>query len=305
MARTDAATPAEQITALLRELHDEVTTREKVPRYKKIRRSADRTTAILEWADHVTKGPGLLAQLSVVAGRRDQARVEIRRWVLNATDPENPSKCARGCKGLCSHGRWIPIRVETREITGSLTPGAAFPGGSPGWDEDGALAPLVGGSSDPGEPLSEAWHVRELIYAGLADLGRSLHAQGWRPPATLIDIALENEETGQQIADRLRRLVSQARTAAEYDTRSIRLRDTHCCYCWGQLRFRNDADSDAWCAGHPSRPEGEVYEGPVQAGEEWPPKPRQCGARWSRYDYVKILAGMQTPAERTEERQAS
>lgn len=58
--------PAEQIPGLLRQLHDEVTTRETVLRYRTVRRG-DRDTAIPDWVIHRTRQRGLIDQARAAA----------------------------------------------------------------------------------------------------------------------------------------------------------------------------------------------------------------------------------------------
>ncbi|MFC9973570.1 hypothetical protein ACFVH6_22015 [Spirillospora sp. NPDC127200] len=292
-----SATPAEQIAALLRELHGEVTTSEPIYRPRRVRRSATRTATITEKTTYVTRQPGLLDQLAITSQHHTQATIHLRRWIPDTPHPDNPSRCGRptgrldangnqilGCEGDCWHGRWTAAGTEQRPVTTSV-PGAALPQGSPGWDPDGAASPITsGGGFESSEPISDAWHVREAVLAGLDQIGHDLHARGWRPPLTMVDIALKDEAEGQWIADRLSHYVRQARTALTYDVPSVPLREVYCPDCRGEMRFRRDGDSDVWCAG--------LIHGPQPAGEQWPPA-RGCGARWPRYDLVNLLAAQE------------
>ena len=63
---TDTRTPAEQVTALLKELTEEVRTSETVLRYRSVRRGA-KQTAIPDFVIHRTRLPGLLAQARAAA----------------------------------------------------------------------------------------------------------------------------------------------------------------------------------------------------------------------------------------------
>ncbi|WP_242892484.1 hypothetical protein [Actinomadura litoris] len=255
---TTRETPAEEIRELLGQLHGELVTRERVARYRHVRRSQERSTTVLDWSTHVVREPGLLAQLGI---------------------------------------------VHTTTEHGVIIPGAAVPSGSPGWDDDGALAPLVGGSPDPGEPVTEAWHVAYEIRRDLHQLGRDLHADGWDPRVkTLVTIALDDEDTGQWIAGRLRAMVSRARIAASYDAPVVPLRDVHCRYCGGQLRVRADASSAVWCDGWqplhgPATPDD--LDWPADS-ETWGPIGwERCGKRWPRGAWVGLLAA--TEREREQE----
>lgn len=278
-----AATPEVEIRALLDELHHAVTTREKVQHFREVRRGKDRRIAVMDWVEHVTKGPGLLAQLGVAQARPATVAVEVSRW--ERTDcPCDKKKTAR-----CRHDRRVPVRIEHRTVPGVVTTGAAYPGGSPGWDADGALAPLTGGSADPGEPVTEAWHAAQQIYEGLHQLGRDLCERGHEPPATLITIAMADPEEGARIARRLRGLVNTARIAAAYDAPPVRLRGVCCPLCGGELVRRGEVASDhaavVLCNG--------VVPGPALVGEDWPIR---CGARWPRADWVRLLAEVEDQA---------
>lgn len=244
----DGNSVAEQIRELLVELHGQVVTREKVPHYRQVRRASERTVAVLDWREHVTTAPGLLAQLGVV-------------------------------------------QVHVRD--GVVLPGAAVPGGSPGWDADGALAPLMGGGDpDGGEPVTEEWHVADGIRADLAALGRDLAERGWKPgEVTLVDIALRDQGEGRWIVGRLRGMVTNARIAADYDAPIVPLRDVYCPECGGQLRVRKDASSGVWCAGvrdaEGRRVGARWIAGPAVEGQPWPIP--VCDATWPRGAWVALL----------------
>lgn len=271
--------PAEQITDLLRELNEEVRTEESVLRYRTVRRGRGKTATIPDFAIHRTKRSGLLGQLGTVQAAAETAPVEVLRWERDKDDP-----CRHDETVLCWHGRWVHVRTERRPIAGLVTVGAGVPGGSPGWDADGALSAMPsGGSFESAEPLAEAWHVADEIREGLQELGRDLHADGWRPPETLVTIALADEEAGQKIATRLRSLVSRARIAAGYDTPVVPLRGVFCPDCGGEMRVRADASSAVWCAGLVP------VHGPAREGEAWPIGYGRCNAKWPRGSWVKLL----------------
>lgn len=66
MTDQDRKPPAEQITELLAQLHDEVQTRETVLRYRTVRRG-DRDHAIPDFVVHRTRRPGLITQARAAA----------------------------------------------------------------------------------------------------------------------------------------------------------------------------------------------------------------------------------------------
>ena len=269
--------PAEQIADLLTQLHNEVRTDEKVLRYRRVNRGR-RDAIVPDFVLHRTRRPGLLAQLGTIQATTDTAPVDVYRWERDENDP-----CQRD-DTICRHGRWIHVRTEQRPIPGVITTGAALPGGSPGWDADGALSPMTGGGKpEAAEPIADAWHTGDEIRAELAALGRELHADGWRQPDTLVTIALADEDTGRRIAARLRGLVARARIAAGYDAPIVPLRDVYCPLCGGELRVRKDASSSVWCAGMLP------IQGPAAEGEEWPIGWARCAARWPRGSWVKLL----------------
>jgi hypothetical protein len=159
------------------------------------------------------------------------------------------------------------------------------PGGSPGWDADGALSPTsTGGSFESAEPIADAWHAADEIRVGLREIGRDLHADGWRPPETLVTIALANEETGEKIVARLRSLVNRARIAAGYDAPVVPLRDMYCVHCGGSLHVRADASSAVWCTAVLP-----VHGPAVTEDGQWPIGFARCGAKWPRGSWVKLL----------------
>lgn len=291
----EAKSPAEEIRRLLGELHGEIVTREKVPQYRQVRRASDRTVAVLDWRTHTVREPGLLTQLGVVHDRPGTVHVERYRW--ERTD----CPCDKTRTDRCRHDRRVFAGVEEHTVTGVMTSGASIPSGSPGWDADGALTPLLGGTPDPGEPVTDAWHTADDIRHELDDLGRELREAGWKPPATLVTIALEDKATGEWIVARLRALVGRARVAADYDAPAVPLRDVCCPECGGQLRVRKDASSAVWCVGRRDREGRRVgprfLAGPALPGEPWPIP--VCDATWPRGAWVSLLA------EREAEVQAS
>jgi hypothetical protein len=285
VARTeDPPTPAQEVARLLAELHDAVETREKVPRYRAVRRSRDREILVLDWAVHHTREPGLLAQLGTVAHQTDQAPVDVYRWVRDPDDPCRRDYDDERDNRQCPHGRRVYVRTEQRPIPGVVTAGAAVHSGSPGWDADGALAPLTGRSKpDAAEPISDAWHVGQEITTDLDNLAAELAAEGHQ--GTLVDVALADEETGRRIASRLRAFVARARVAAGYDAPVVTLRDRYCPMCSGPLRVRADASSAVWCGGMLAVHGPPTADDPDRVPLAWAP----CGARWPRGGWVALL----------------
>jgi hypothetical protein len=230
-------TAAEEIAELIGELFRNVETVEKVLRYRKVKRG-DREVAILDWAVHRTRAPGLVDQLGVI--------------------------------------------VQHGSRRGVVIPGAAVPGGSPGWDADGALSPMVGGSFESAPPVAEALWLADDIKRRFAELVEETRDED-RGGSSLIDIALDDPETGQRIARRLRALVSQARIELGYDAPIVTLRDVYCPLCGGEMRVRVDASSAVWCAGMVP------LVGPARKGELMPIGYVPCGARWERRSWVWLL----------------
>ncbi|GAA4059735.1 hypothetical protein [Actinomadura miaoliensis] len=230
------SSPAEDVARLLDELYYAVETRESIVTHRRVRRGPDRIIAVPDIRPHRTHGPGLLAQLGVIAATGDR---------------------------------------------GHVVAGAAVPHRSPGWDEDGALAPLSN-SGRPGsaEPVTEAWHIAREIDQAVDELVEQLRAEGHR--GGLVDIALADERVGARIVARLRGLVARARIAADYDAPIVPLRDVCCPDCGGELRVRQDASSAVWCTG------SWIVEGPAPRGEPWPVR-AFCGARWPRGAWVALL----------------
>lgn len=264
--------PAEQLAVLLDELFDGVETHESVLRYRTVRRGR-RDVAVPDFAVHRTKAPGLLAQLGVTAVTADTVQVQIRRW-----QPDQGDTCA----GLCSHGRWLYVRTERRAVPGVISAGSAVPGGSPGWDADGALSPLTGGGKpEAAEPIADGWHTAAEIVADLAELRRKVAADGHT--GSLVEVALADEDSGRRIAARVRTLVTRARIAAGYDAPIVSLRNMFCRHCGGELRVRADASSAVWCAGRLP------VEGPPLEGQERPIGFVPCGAHWPRGSWVRLL----------------
>lgn len=275
----DRKPAAEQIRDLLTELNTEVRTHETVLRYRSVDRGR-RTVAVPDFVIHRTHRSGLLDQLGTVQTTAGTTAVKVLRWQRDTDGPCRHDEATR-----CWHGRWVHARIEQRPIAGLVAAGGGVPGGSPGWDADGALSPQPsGGSFESAEPIADAWHVADEIRAGLREIGRDLHADGWRPPETLITIALADEETGARIAARLRSLVSRARIAAGYDVPVVPLRDVYCPDCGGSMHVRADASSAVWCAGTVP------LHGPAAEDGAWPIGYERCGAKWPRGSWVKLLA---------------
>lgn len=226
-------TPAEQVAALLIELHDHVVTREEIPVHRTILRG-QRPALITEFKPHITREAGLLTQLGISSRDRD--------------------------------GRFVT--------------GRSVPGGSPGWDEDGALSPSRGGAVAEREPVTDAWHVRDEIERELDSLAAEVKAAGH---TGLASAAAVDRELGEHLAYRLRQLVSRARVAAAYDAPVVALRDVYCPDCGGPLKVRADASSAVWCAGMLD------VEGPPLEGGAQPIGQQRCPRSWPRGGWVQLL----------------
>lgn len=115
----------------------------------------------------------------------------------------------------------------------------------------------------------------------------------------LFDLVLGKDAGGEWLVTDLavRRLLAEARSWAStarlvlrYDAPVVVLRDRHCGTpdapgCGGQLKVREDASSDVWCAGIPGR----HIPGPALPDESWPIPDRGCGARWTRLTWIDLL----------------
>ena len=167
-----------------------------------------------------------------------------------------------------------------RDDNGKFVAGQSVPGGSPGWDEDGALSVSRGGKVAEREPVTDAWHVKAEIEAELKELEAEASEAGH---TGLVSAAAADEDLGRDLARALRRMVSRARIAASYDAPIVSLRDTYCPDCGGQLRVRADASSGVWCAGMLP------VEGPPVDGGEQPIGHRRCPRSWSQGGWVKLL----------------
>lgn len=150
---------------------------------------------------------------------------------------------------------------------------AAVPGGSPGWDDDGALAAYVtAGRAEPPEPVTDAWHAAQDTRAALDALAESVGVA--RPGELVAAAAADPDGVGEPVAAALRRLVTRARIAAGYDAPITALRDVVCPECGGRLLVRADASSAVWCGGRQ---------------EDDGTRTDPCGATWPRGAWVDLL----------------
>jgi hypothetical protein len=215
---------------------------------------------------HVETVEKVLRYRKVQHGGRE---VAILDWVLHRTR----------APGLVDQ---LGVIVQDGSRSGVVIPGAAVPGGSPGWDDDGALSPMAaGGTFESSPPVADAFWLADDIERQIADLDGELRAQGHR--GHLVDIALDDPQAAQRILRHLRALVTSARIALDYDAPIVTLRDVYCPQCGGELRVRADASSAVWCAGRLP------LHGPALEGAPWPIGDVPCGTMWPRGSWVWLL----------------
>ncbi|WP_433330042.1 hypothetical protein [Spirillospora sp. CA-294931] len=290
----DAGAHAQALAELVAELVDEVKTDEPVTRYQQVSRGKGRTiTTIDPRARHITRDVGLLRQLSAIKNRASTIAVKVYRWVPDDGDQ---------CRELCHHGHWEFVRTDARpaEHLGAATTGAAVPGGSPGWDEAGALNPLRSMGFESASPATGALELHDDIRRGVDQLRRDLRAaagKSWggrkAPEAALtecVGLLLDvDDDTAREAVRRVRAWVSTARIVLGYDAPIVRLRDVVCGECGGELHVRADASTAVWCAGHPAT----WCYGPGLPGTEWGaveyPALEGCGERYPRGAWIKLL----------------
>lgn len=299
--------PAEELAQLVRELVDEVTTEEAVTRYKDVNRGGGRTVKVIDPdARHRTRDVGLLDQLHAIKSARATVPVEIYQWASThrGPDPEGwDDRCTAARQGRkCPHGQWVHVRTEERPAAryGVVAGGAAIPGGSPGWDRDGALNPLRSLGFESVSPATSAVELYDDIRRGIDRLRRNLRAAAGRtwggrkaPSQALrecVGLVLDvDDDTAQDAVRLVRSWVSTCRIHLGYDAPIVRLKDLVCGSCGGDLHVRADASTAVWCAGHPA---AHVH-GPGLPGTEWGPVeyPAEpgCGERYPRGSWIRLL----------------
>lgn len=320
-AREDR-TPADELADFVDELIDEVHTREDVIRHRTVNRG-NRTIRVPEVLAHRTREVGLLDQL---AATRDAPDGRLTRVAV--LDPKGkPLRVSvlddRGRQLIRPRWKWddpnerksgryvdTPITQPLTRLRrggepgpGSAVPGAAIPGGSPGWDADGALAPIRSGASGTSRPPvneAAAWLVHD-IQDGVQQLRAELRAAAGQPPGQLVSPARALRElVGLATAvDRpvalwavhtVRSWVAQARVVLSYDAPIVALKDVVCGECGeDQLRVRADASTAVWCAARLA------VQGPAAEGDPWPVV-YACGTTYPRHTWLDLLAATDTPA---------
>lgn len=325
---------AELLAHRVRELVDEVTTSEQVRSHRTVRRG-DRTVPVADMIAHRTREPGLLDQLSAIAacpvGRLERVPVmtsapdgqhmpltvpvldwrgqtrSVLRW---QRDPEHPERAGRAVLVEATTVVTRLRRVRDAGGPSSIRVGAAVPGGSPGWDADGALAPGRRGTPTSRAPVTEAtWLLMDItdqvrhLYADVlaAAAAAGIHEQARGDLAArlrhIVGLVLRCDE---RLADRAAAAVqSWTRTAREligYDAPVVQLRDLICPDCSGALYVRADASSAVWC--------GTIdhVAGPALLGEPWPVAYR-CGLEYPRHTWLALFKRAEEPAPVTRARQ--
>lgn len=302
--------PAEELAELVAELVDEVRTDEAVTRYQEVRRGGGRTVTVVDpKARHTTRDVGLLHQLHAIKSARRTIPVRVYRWESDHQDDTAedraggaPGQHRKPCHGeVCPHGRWVHLRTEQRPAwhIGAVSAGAALPGGSPGWDESGALNPLRSMGFESAAPATTAVEMHDDIRRGVDRLRRDLRAetgQDWGGRKATAAALRElvgllpdvDEATARWTVARVRGWVSAARIMLGYDAPIVRLRDVVCGICEGDLHVRADASTAVWCAGHRPR----RVAGPELPGADFPvvyPEVEPCGERYPRGSWIKLL----------------
>ena len=307
--------PAEELALLVRELVDEVTTDEAVTRYVDVNRGAGRTVKVVDPdARHRTRDVGLLDQLHAIKSAKATVPVMVYQWASDHRGPDGDGRddrCKSARDGLkCAHGRWVHVRTEQRPAgrLGVVTGGAAVPGGSPGWDRDGALNPLRSMGFESATPATSAPELHDDIRRGIDRLRRDLRQAAGRtwggrkaPSAALhecVGLLLDvDDDTARGTVHTVRGWVSTCRIFLGYDAPIVKLRDLVCGQCGGDLHVRADASTAVWCAGHPAvtvfGPGGPWIEwGPV----DYPAEPG-CGERYPRGSWIRLLEQAAKQAE--------
>lgn len=316
--------PAEVLADLVRELVDEVHTREPVVRFRTVNRG-NRTARVSEVLAHRTDELGLLHQLAAAkaapAGRLtrvalvDAKGIALRIPVLDDRGQQlirprwrwhDPNDRKKG-------GRFVDTPItqpvtrlkRTPSATRGVLAGAAVPGGSPGWDADGALSPSRGGAGASRPPVTEATWLLHDILAGAQQLRADLRAAARQPPGRLVPAAralrevvglstMVNKTTAEHAVRAVRSWVHQARVVLGYDSPIVSLRDVSCHRCEGRLYVRADASTAVWCSTQIT------VQGPAADGERWPVT-YPCGTTYPRHTWPDLLATF-TPGKRTKTR---
>ncbi len=281
--------PAEEIADLVADLVDGVRTDEKVTRYRQVNRG-NRTALVTAMEGHRTNLPGLIWQLSAVQSSTNTVPVHIYKDILDRNKRRT--------------GRRELLRTEHRTVPGVIRAGAAVPGGSAGWDEDGALNPGSGRGFESAPPVTEASELLDTITSEarqlLADLrGTDAAARRSLPGMLreLVGLVLNADtDTGEAVTRKVRGWANAARVLLHYDAPVTELRDLYCRECEGVLYVRADASTPVWCGGHPEKqvagPARPDPLDPEQDAEEWPvvyPAVPGCGVRYPQGSWVSLL----------------
>lgn len=313
MAGREQATAAERIAEAVAELLEEVTTTERLQGHRRVARGG-RQVAMAEVLAHRTSEPGLLDQLQAVASRpgrrlertpittvrevevknqdgeprREMRRVQLRSELLDERGRVRLQPAwDKEAKRTVLEPVTVPLtRVARAPVgpgsaaAGVARPGAMVPGGSAGWDADGALAPGRRGAAESRPPTTDALdlllHIhtaaRALYRRMLAAAAAAGRARDARPRRGLDAIlrhlvslaAVVDDHDAERAASAVRSWVTSARTLIGYEAPIVQLRDICCPDCGGRLAVRADGTTPVWCTSLVP------IAGPALPGDTWP-----------------------------------
>lgn len=317
--------PAEVLADLVRELVDEVHTQESVVRYRTVNRGGNRTARVSEVLEHRTDEIGLMHQLAAAkaapAGRLtrvaildakgnalrvpvvdDRGQPLIRpRWKWH-----DPNDKKRGGRTVDTPITQPTTRLKrTPSATRGVLAGAAVPGGSPGWDADGALSPSRRSAGASRPPVTEATWLLHEILTGAQQLRADLRAAARQPPGRLVPTSralrevvglstMVDRAAAEHAVRAVRSWVHSARVVLGYDAAIVSLRNVSCHKCEGRLYVRADASTAVWCSTQIT------VHGPAADGDRWPVT-YPCGTSYPRHTWPDLLATA-APGTRTKAR---
>lgn len=318
--------PAEVLADLVGELLEEVTTSEQLAGSRRVNRRG-RSVAMAETLVHRTREPGLLDQLQAIASRParrldrtpittvhteddgERRRVQLRAEVLDDRgrhllrpqwDREQRRTVSEPVTVPLTRVVRVPVGASGAAPAGVVRPGAMVPGGSAGWDADGALAPTGRGSAESRPPVTGALDVLLDIHRQARHLYRRMlraaqqagHTNQARPRRGLdailrhmVSLAAElDDATATAAVQAVRSWVRTARQLIGYDAPIVHLRDI-CCWdpnCGGRLAVSADGSTPVWCT------RMRIEQGPARADEDWPLF-RRCPVVYKRAQWLDLF----------------